>query len=349
MDLPASARPPAGHRPRRPRAQAVPLSPALARGARRGEIRPAARVRGGAARRCATASPPICGAAGLPREKVRGHGGRAPRAHADPRRQRGVRARQPLVRTDHAAQRPRQGERVERDASSSAARAASSTASACSDARLARIVKACRDLPGYELFQYVDEAGERCAVDSSDVNDYVREACGEAFTAKDFRTWAGHGARGARACRRAAAPPRRRRRNGRSCRRSRPPRDRLGNTVAVCRKCYVHPAVARGFLEGDVIGPAKRRAGAGRTALGRRGRRGAAHRPAHAIARAKPRRKPRRSRRRGAARAEAAYNPPHVVEPARRSRPTSASSRRARSSWACWSRSSSAPPIPTWS
>ena len=55
----------------------------------------------------------------------------------------------------------------------------------CRDARIARIVKQCRDLPGYELFQYVDEAGERRGVESSDVNDYVRAACGEAFTAKD--------------------------------------------------------------------------------------------------------------------------------------------------------------------
>ena len=59
------------------------------------------------------------------------------------------------------------------------------------DARLARIVRACRDLPGYDLFQYVDDGGERCAIGSADVNDYLREVCGEAFTAKDFRTWAG--------------------------------------------------------------------------------------------------------------------------------------------------------------
>ena len=59
------------------------------------------------------------------------------------------------------------------------------------DARLARIVKACRDLPGYELFQYVDEDGQRQIVDSADVNTYLRELTGEDFTAKDFRTWAG--------------------------------------------------------------------------------------------------------------------------------------------------------------
>jgi DNA topoisomerase-1 len=59
------------------------------------------------------------------------------------------------------------------------------------DARLARIVRRCRDLPGQLLFQYVDEAGETRGVDSADVNDYLRDAAGEEFTAKDFRTWGG--------------------------------------------------------------------------------------------------------------------------------------------------------------
>jgi DNA topoisomerase I len=125
------------------------------------------------------------------------------------------------------------------------------------DARLARIVKACRDLPGYDLFQYVDESGERCAVGSADVNDYLRQACGEAFTAKDFRTWAGT-VLVARAV--ADAPPPATAAAGRravvqaiEC-----AAKRLGNTVAVCRKSYVHPAVVEGFLEGDVIAPVRR-------------------------------------------------------------------------------------------
>ncbi|HEX2055686.1 MAG TPA: hypothetical protein VHF07_04280, partial [Nitrospiraceae bacterium] len=59
------------------------------------------------------------------------------------------------------------------------------------DRRLARIVKQSRDLPGYELFQYIDEQGTRRSVDSSDVNDYLKQIAGEEFTAKDFRTWAG--------------------------------------------------------------------------------------------------------------------------------------------------------------
>src|SRR3989442_4315567 len=59
------------------------------------------------------------------------------------------------------------------------------------DARLAKIVKACQELPGYELFQYVDDAGARQTIDSADVNAYLRAISGEDFTAKDFRTWAG--------------------------------------------------------------------------------------------------------------------------------------------------------------
>jgi len=135
------------------------------------------------------------------------------------------------------------------------------------NARLARIVKACRDLPGYELFQYVDEHGHRCAVGSADVNDYVRGVCGEAFTAKDFRTWAGTvlvaraladtqeaGLKtGSHALPATAAAGKRAVVRAIAC-----AAQRLGNTVAVCRKSYVHPAVVEGFLEGDVIAPAGR-------------------------------------------------------------------------------------------
>jgi DNA topoisomerase-1 len=135
------------------------------------------------------------------------------------------------------------------------------------DARLARIVKACRDLPGYDLFQYVDDQGERCAVGSADVNDYLRQVCGEEFTAKDFRTWAGtvlvaraladaepaaSAAAGKRAIVRAVEAA----------------AQRLGNTVAVCRKSYVHPAIVEGFLEGEVIAPARRLASRGHRLTG---------------------------------------------------------------------------------
>ncbi|MPZ78660.1 MAG: DNA topoisomerase IB, partial [Deltaproteobacteria bacterium] len=59
------------------------------------------------------------------------------------------------------------------------------------DRRLAKIIKRCQDLPGYELFQYVGEDGERHAIDSNAVNEYIRQIAGEEFSTKDFRTWAG--------------------------------------------------------------------------------------------------------------------------------------------------------------
>src|SRR5207248_1394227 len=62
---------------------------------------------------------------------------------------------------------------------------------ALTDRRLARVVQRCQDLPGAELFQYVDDDGAIRSVDSADVNEYLREITGQDFTAKDFRTWAG--------------------------------------------------------------------------------------------------------------------------------------------------------------
>ncbi|OXH86385.1 DNA topoisomerase, partial [Burkholderia multivorans] len=59
------------------------------------------------------------------------------------------------------------------------------------DPRVARIVRRCAELPGHELFQYVDDDGERHSIGSADVNDYLREVAGAEFTAKDYRTWAG--------------------------------------------------------------------------------------------------------------------------------------------------------------
>jgi DNA topoisomerase-1 len=126
------------------------------------------------------------------------------------------------------------------------------------DARLARIVKACRDLPGYELFQYVDDDGSRCSIGSADVNEYVRDACGLAFTAKDFRTWAGT-VLVARALAEARTPTSSAAGRRAIVRAIESAANRLGNTVTVCRKSYVHPAVLDAFLDGDVIGQARRR------------------------------------------------------------------------------------------
>jgi DNA topoisomerase-1 len=119
------------------------------------------------------------------------------------------------------------------------------------DKRLARIVKQCRDLPGYDLFQYVGDDGERRTVSSSDVNAYLREISGQEFTAKDFRTWAGTVLAAmslqefeavdseAQAKRNVVAAIER-------------VSERLGNTPAICRKCYVHPEVLDAYLGGDL-------------------------------------------------------------------------------------------------
>jgi DNA topoisomerase I len=133
------------------------------------------------------------------------------------------------------------------------------------DRRLSRIVKRCQDLPGYELFQYLDEAGERRSIESADVNAYLREIAGEEFTAKDFRTWAGTVlAACALGEMEAAASGRGAKTN--VARAIESVAARLGNTPAICRKCYVHPAVVESYLDGSLARALKRRAGALRDA-----------------------------------------------------------------------------------
>jgi DNA topoisomerase-1 len=117
------------------------------------------------------------------------------------------------------------------------------------DRKLAAIVKRCRDIPGQRLFQYYDEQGDACSISSTDVNEYIREATGRPFTAKAFRTWAGtvgaslvlfecepcrgttHGKRVLKAAIELVS-------------------EQLGNTQAICRKCYVHPVVVDAYLNG---------------------------------------------------------------------------------------------------
>jgi DNA topoisomerase-1 len=114
------------------------------------------------------------------------------------------------------------------------------------------VIRACQDLPGQELFQYVDESGETRDVTSSDVNAYLREISGEDITAKDFRTWHGtvlaamalqefekfDSQAGAKknikeAIQQVAA--------------------RLGNTPTICRKCYIHPEILTTYIEGSLL------------------------------------------------------------------------------------------------
>ena len=127
------------------------------------------------------------------------------------------------------------------------------------DRRLARIVKACRDIPGYDLFQYYDESGQRQSIGSADVNAYLQEITGKDFTSKDFRTWAGtvlaaqllrdyeHFDSDAQAKRNIVQAVE-------------AVAKRLGNTKAVCRKCYIHPAVFDAYLDGSMLKTVAQRA-----------------------------------------------------------------------------------------
>jgi len=123
------------------------------------------------------------------------------------------------------------------------------------DAGLARIIKACRELPGYELFQYVDENGRRQAVDSADVNAYLRELSGEDFTAKDFRTWAGTVMAATELAGVAFKSATEAKRN--VVKAIERVAKRLGNTKAVCRKSYIHPAVLDAYMNGVTMGAAR--------------------------------------------------------------------------------------------
>ena len=126
------------------------------------------------------------------------------------------------------------------------------------DRRLSRIVKSCQDLPGQELFQYVDGRGRRRAVTSSDVNDYLREVTGQDFTAKDFRTWAGTVLAAWALSERPAARTKAEAKKN-VLRAVENVAGRLGNTVAVCRKCYVHPVVFDAYLDGTLAATLQQR------------------------------------------------------------------------------------------
>lgn len=120
------------------------------------------------------------------------------------------------------------------------------------DRRLAKIVQRCRDIPGYELFQYIDENGERQTIDSADVNEYLREITGQDFTAKDFRTWAGT-VLATLALQEAEVFESETQAKKQIAQAITSVAERLGNTPSICRKCYVHPAVIESYLDGTMI------------------------------------------------------------------------------------------------
>lgn len=136
---------------------------------------------------------------------------------------------------------------------------------AVEDSALARIVRQCRDLPGQELFQYRDGDGQAQTIDSSDVNVYIHQEMGDGFTAKDFRTWAGTvlAAVALNAIGTESAGRPGRRRTGVEQARTRDitravaaVAAQLRNTPAVCRKCYIHPAVLAAYADGTLALPA---------------------------------------------------------------------------------------------
>ncbi|WP_119303765.1 DNA topoisomerase IB [Dongia deserti] len=119
------------------------------------------------------------------------------------------------------------------------------------DRRIAKIIRSCQELPGQHLFQYLDEKGDVLRVTSTDVNDHLRRLSGGEVTAKDFRTWAGTvlaanllhetgGPASATAAKRQVRAA------------LQEVAARLGNTVAICRKCYVHPSVLEAYTTGEL-------------------------------------------------------------------------------------------------
>jgi DNA topoisomerase-1 len=118
------------------------------------------------------------------------------------------------------------------------------------DKRLARIIQRSRELPGYELFQYLDESGIPHDISSTEVNDYLREASGEDFTAKDFRTWGGTLL--ALLCLQDSEPVESKTQVKRNIVQTvKNVAEQLGNTTAVCRKYYIHPAVIEAYEDGS--------------------------------------------------------------------------------------------------
>ena len=133
------------------------------------------------------------------------------------------------------------------------------------DRRLAGIVRRCQDLPGQELFQYLDEDGSARIVNSSDVNHYLRETTGIDLTAKDFRTWAGT-VLAARALGELAPFALKSQAKRNVVQAVDAVARKLGNTRAVCQKCYIHPATVKAYFDGTLPESLSRPAPAAREA-----------------------------------------------------------------------------------
>ena len=263
-----SPRPSAGHRPRCPGPQAISLSPRWRR------VRDDAKFDRMLGLRPGAAPDPRRGGGGAAQVRpgaAQGAGGRGASAgdDADPRRQRRVRAQPTILRPDHAARSARQDRgRAAAVRVSAARRQAARRRPARPPAGQHR--RAMPELPGQELFQYLDEDGRPQPIGSADVNDICARSAGDDFTAKDFRTWAGTVLAALGLARVRAFDSRRPRPSATSPRRSSASPSRLGNTPAICRKSYVHPEIVGAYLDGSLLDnlkaeiEAELRAGAGR-------------------------------------------------------------------------------------
>ena len=118
------------------------------------------------------------------------------------------------------------------------------------DPRLARLVRRCRDVPGYHLFQYYDEAGRRGEIGAADVNAYLKDTTGQEFTAKDFRTWGATVHAAVTLAEQAELCEDEREAEARLTAMIKTVAERLGNTPAVCRTYYVHPALPDAYRDG---------------------------------------------------------------------------------------------------
>jgi DNA topoisomerase-1 len=132
------------------------------------------------------------------------------------------------------------------------------------DRRLAKIVKACQDIPGQELFQFVDETGAPVSVDSADINAYLREISGTELTAKVFRTWAGT----VRALAALRAVPADGATKAALVEVVKEVAQQLGNTPAVCRKSYIHPGLIESYERGEFHALVARIAGRAKASRG---------------------------------------------------------------------------------
>lgn len=127
------------------------------------------------------------------------------------------------------------------------------------DPRIAKIVRKCQDLPGEELFGYIDENGNAVDVSSTDVNKYLRQITGRDFTAKDFRTWAGT-VLAAQALREFEKFDSQAQAKKNLLRAVESVASKLGNTRAVCKKCYIHPAILDSYMDGTLAETLSQRA-----------------------------------------------------------------------------------------